>query len=149
MSGLKLNWNTSKYFPCTHLQAFPEERSVNGIFFLAMWWGSSLSCLSQTAWTGLTYFSFFIILWFILIVSVRVMKFFWHSILYASETYYDLKENEIRAIKRIEEQFLRKLFNTTTAWACSISHLYLEVGHFPARFEVFRRRLLFQWWIIE
>ena len=33
------------------------------------------------------------------------------SILYASETYYNLKEPEIRAIERIEENFLRQLGN--------------------------------------
>ena len=63
------------------------------------------------------------------------------SILYGSETYYNLKEKEIRIIERIEEQFLRKLFKTTKA--CPISQLYLEAGHYPARFEIFRRRLLF------
>ena len=63
------------------------------------------------------------------------------SILYASETYYNLKENEMRALERIEEQFLRKIFKTTKA--CPISQLYLEAGHYPARFEIFRRRLLF------
>ena len=63
------------------------------------------------------------------------------SILYGSETYYNLKEKEMRIIERIEEQFLRKLFKTTKA--CPISQLYLEAGHYPARFEIFRRRLLF------
>ena len=63
------------------------------------------------------------------------------SILYAAETYYNMKENEIRALERIEEHFIRKLLNTTRA--CPISQLYLEVGQQPARFEIIRRRLLF------
>ena len=63
------------------------------------------------------------------------------SILYASETYYNLKETELRAIERIEENYLRQLLNTTRG--CPISQLYLETGHQPARFEIFRRRLLF------
>ena len=63
------------------------------------------------------------------------------SILYASETYYDLKEIELRALERIEEKFLRKLIKTSKG--CPISQLYLEVGHKPARFEIFRIRLLF------
>ena len=63
------------------------------------------------------------------------------SILYASETYYNLKETELRAIERIEENYLRKLLKTTRG--CPISQLYLETGHQPARFEIFRRRLLF------
>ena len=35
------------------------------------------------------------------------------SILYGSETYYNLKENELRALERIEESFMRQLFSTT------------------------------------
>ena len=63
------------------------------------------------------------------------------SILYASETYYNLKETELRAIERIEEAFLRRLFKTSKG--CPIAQLYLEAGHKPARFEIFRIRLLF------
>ena len=61
------------------------------------------------------------------------------SILYASETYYNLKENEMRTLERIGEHFLRKIFKTTKA--CPLSQLYLEARHYPARFEIFRRRL--------
>ena len=63
------------------------------------------------------------------------------SILYASEAYYNLKEHEIRALEKIEEHYLRKLFQTTKG--CPISQLYLEAGQYPARFEIIRRRLLF------
>ena len=63
------------------------------------------------------------------------------SILYASETYYNLKESEIRTLERIEEHYLRKLFQTTKG--CPIAQLYLESGQYPARFEIIRRRLLF------
>ena len=64
------------------------------------------------------------------------------SILYASETYSNIKETELRAIERIEENYLRILLKTTRG--CPISQLYLETGHQPARFEIFRRRLLFR-----
>ena len=63
------------------------------------------------------------------------------TILYASETYHNLKEKEIRALERIEETFLRKLLKTSRG--CPISQIYLETGHTPARFEIFRKRLLF------
>ena len=63
------------------------------------------------------------------------------SILYASETYYNLKGCEIRILERIEEHYLRKLFQTTKG--CPISQLYLESGQYPARFEIMRRRLSF------
>ena len=35
------------------------------------------------------------------------------SILYGCETYYFLKENEMRQIERIEESFMRQLLKTT------------------------------------
>ena len=63
------------------------------------------------------------------------------SILYAAETYYDLKETQLRALERIEEQFLRRLLKTSKG--CPIAQLYLEVGHTPARLEIYHMRLLF------
>ena len=63
------------------------------------------------------------------------------SILYASETYYDLKENELRVIERIEEGYMRKLVKTTAG--CPIVQLYLELSQIPARFAIMRSRLLF------
>ena len=63
------------------------------------------------------------------------------SILYACETYYDLKESELRQIERIEENFMRKVFNTTRG--CPIVQLYFEFSQIPARFEIMKIRLLF------
>ena len=56
------------------------------------------------------------------------------SILYAGECYYNLTENNLRRIERIEEQYIRKLFKTPKS--CPISQLYLEIGQWPARFEL-------------
>jgi hypothetical protein len=69
------------------------------------------------------------------------------SILYASETYYNLKESELRQLERIEESFLRQMFQTTKG--CPLSQLYLEAGHAPARFEVKKIRLLFLQYILQ
>ena len=69
------------------------------------------------------------------------------SILYACETYYNLKEFEVRQLERLEENFLRKLFKTTRG--CPISQLYLEAGHTPARYEAKRMRLLFLKYILN
>ena len=69
------------------------------------------------------------------------------SILYACETYYNLKENEIRQLERIEESFLRKMFKTTRG--CPLSQLYLESGLAPARFEIKKIRLLFLQYILQ
>ena len=63
------------------------------------------------------------------------------SILYASETYYNLTENNLRNIEKIEEGFLRKILRTQKG--CPISQLYLETGQWPARFQITKLRLLF------
>ena len=69
------------------------------------------------------------------------------SILYASETYYGLTEAQVRQIERIEENYLRKLFKTSRG--CPISQLYLESGHIPARFQIYKNRLLFLKYILQ
>jgi hypothetical protein len=63
------------------------------------------------------------------------------SILYASETYYNFTENQLRNIERIEEGYLRQVLKTPKG--CPIAQLYLETGQWPARFEVQNSRLLF------
>ena len=69
------------------------------------------------------------------------------SILYAAETYYHLKENEIRQIERIEESFMRQLLKTSKG--CPINQLYREVGQIPARFDIFKLRLFFLKYILN
>ena len=49
------------------------------------------------------------------------------SILYASDMYYNLKESEMRQIERIEEEYLRKVLQTTISQ--SITQLYLDMGN--------------------
>ena len=69
------------------------------------------------------------------------------SILYACETYYNLKETEVRQLEMLEEVFLRRLLKTSRG--CPISQLYLETGHYPARFEIKMIRLLFLKYILN
>ena len=69
------------------------------------------------------------------------------SILYACETYYNLKENEIRQIERIEESYMRQLLKTTKG--CPITQIYLELGQTPARLDIFKLRLLFLKYILD
>ena len=66
----------------------------------------------------------------IILLNVMLLS----SILYASETYYNLKEIEIRNLERIEEGFLRRMFQTSSG--CPIAQLYLESGHVPARYAI-------------
>ena len=63
------------------------------------------------------------------------------SILYACETYYNLKEQETRQLERIEENFMRQLLKTSKG--CPISQLYSELGQVPARFDILKIRLFF------
>ena len=69
------------------------------------------------------------------------------SILYACETYYNLKETEIRAIEIIEENYMRQLLSNTKG--CPISQIYLELGQSPARFHIFKMRGLFLKYILN
>ena len=43
------------------------------------------------------------------------------SILYASETYYNLTEKQLRSIEKIEEEYLRKILKTTKGYQSNIS----------------------------
>ena len=63
------------------------------------------------------------------------------SILYAAETYYDLKEKELREIEQIEEGFIHRLLKTSRG--CPISQLYLSVGQIQARSEIMKMRIMF------
>ena len=69
------------------------------------------------------------------------------STLYASETYYNLTERNIRNIERIEENFMRKILKTKKS--CPIVQMYLELGQWPARFEIKKLRLLFMKSILD
>ena len=61
--------------------------------------------------------------------------------------YYNLKENEIKRIERIEENFMRKILNTTKG--CPIVQLYLTLGQIPARYEIKKMKLMFLKYILE
>ena len=69
------------------------------------------------------------------------------SILYASETYFDLKEKEVRQLERIEESFMRQLLKTTKG--CPINQLYTELGQIPARFDILKLKLNFLKYILH
>ena len=56
------------------------------------------------------------------------------SILYGSETMFNIKEKEFRIIEAIEESVLQKIFHTKRS--CSRHLLYLESGMIPARYQI-------------
>ena len=66
---------------------------------------------------------------------------------HACEMYYNLKENELRCIEKIEEGYMRQVLNTTKG--CPITQMYLELGQIPARFEIQKMRLLYLKYIME
>ena len=69
------------------------------------------------------------------------------SILYGCDMMFNLKESEIRQIERIEENYMRKVLDTTRG--CPIVQMYLELGHCPARIEIQKNRLLFMQYILQ
>ena len=69
------------------------------------------------------------------------------SILYGSETYFNLTEIEVRQLERCEESYLRQLLKAPRS--CPISQLYLDTGHYPARFEISKLRLLLLKYILN
>lgn len=69
------------------------------------------------------------------------------SILHGSECYYNLKEQEIRQLERIEESFMRQLLKTKKS--CPINQLYTELGQLPARFDIMKLRLFFLKYILN
>ena len=70
-----------------------------------------------------------------------------NSILYASETMYNVLETEWRALEQIEESVLLKVFKTKRS--CPRDLLYLETGMYPARYQVHRQMLNFLQYILQ
>ena len=62
------------------------------------------------------------------------------SILYATEAMVNLKENEIKLIKKTEEATLQDLFKTE--FSAPRHLLYLELGIIPARFVIKLRKVM-------
>ena len=58
------------------------------------------------------------------------------SILYATETMINIKEEDYRKIEQIEEDLMRKLFSTDRS--CPLHLMYLEAGQEPAKFVIKR-----------
>ena len=67
------------------------------------------------------------------------------SILYGCDMMFNLKESEIRQIERIEENYMRKVLDTTRG--CPIVQMYLELGHCPARIEIHAIHPSGEWWV--
>ena len=69
------------------------------------------------------------------------------STLYACETYYNLSEHELRALEKIDEDFMRQIYETGKG--CPLYLLYLEGGQIPARFVIQKQKLNFLYHILQ
>lgn len=69
------------------------------------------------------------------------------SMLYATETLYNITETEMRQIERLEESYLRQALGTIRT--CPLTEIYLSLGQYPARYEILKRRLLFLKFILN
>ena len=69
------------------------------------------------------------------------------SILHAGKTFYNLSEKELRMLEVIEEECLSKILNTGQHFPKAL--LYLETGHQPACFHIFRMMLNFLKYILD
>ena len=69
------------------------------------------------------------------------------SILFAAEAMYNVKEIEYRHIERIEEDMMRKIFETGKG--CAGYQLYFESGQLPARIVIKKMKLTFFHYILS
>jgi hypothetical protein len=68
-----------------------------------------------------------------------------NGILFNSEIWYDLKENEIRELEEIDETLLRKIFKAHSK--TPIEALYLELGCLPLRHIIMARRINYLYYL--
>ena len=61
------------------------------------------------------------------------------SALYASETYYNLSETDLRNIESPEEDCMRQICSVDRT--CPPYLMYLELGQYPARFQIYKLKL--------
>ena len=69
------------------------------------------------------------------------------SILYGTEIMSHITEKEMRAIEQMEEDQMRKLFNTDRS--CPLHIMYLESGLVPARYLIMGNRAIFLQYILQ
>lgn len=127
-----------KYLGFTLSNSGKNTANINAMKVKAIWLKRVLFNKLDSLNLGKYYFECAVIFFNVMLRS---------SILYASETYHNLSESEIRQLERIEESFLRQMLGTTRG--CPLSQIYLETGVAPARYEIKKRRLLFLQYILK
>ena len=69
------------------------------------------------------------------------------GMLFNSEIWYDLKENEMRELEEIDEALLRKILNAHSK--TPIEALYLEMGCLPLRYIIMARRVNYLYYLCK
>ena len=64
-----------------------------------------------------------------------------NGILFNSESWYDLKEEEIESLNAIDQYLLRKILNLQSKMP--VEALYLETGSIPIKYCIKKRRLMY------
>ena len=71
------------------------------------------------------------------------------SVLYGTEAMYNVTENEIREIERIEEKQMKNIFKAETGIQVPLHIMYLDGGQVPARYQIKRYKLNFMQYILQ
>ena len=71
------------------------------------------------------------------------------SVLYGTEAMFNITENEIREIERIEEKQMKNIFKAKTGIQVPLHIMYLDGGQIPARDQIQRYKLNFMQYILQ
>ena len=69
------------------------------------------------------------------------------KIVYSTEVWYNIRENEYKKLEEIDEMYMRKVFDLPKS--VPRIGLYAECGKLPIRYIIKTRRLLFYWHILH
>ena len=71
------------------------------------------------------------------------------SVLYGTEAMYNITENEIRELERIEEKQMKSIFKAETGIQVPLHIMYLDGGQVPARYQIKRYKPNFMQYILQ
>ena len=71
------------------------------------------------------------------------------SVLYGTEAMYNITENELRELERIEENQMKNIFKADTGIQVPLHVMHLDGGQVPARYQIKRYKLNFLQYILQ
>ena len=81
------------------------------------------------------------------VAMVLISSLLLNSILLNSEAWINLTNKNIRMLEQIDESFLSKILEADSNTSNTIK--YLELGVYPIRFEVMKRKVIFLQYILQ